>query len=276
MSSLRITECIKEQERVHMLEICSIAPNRQQPRKSFEDGGILALADSISRYGILQPLSVRRNTGEGQPYELVAGERRLRAAQLLRMRRVPCIIVNADDETSAVMSIIENIQRQDLNIFEEAEAIQTLKNVYQLTQERIAAILSVSQSYVANKLRILKLSELQRRLILENSMTERHCRALLRISDEGERNRALTYIIKHRLNVSGTEAYVDKLLADRIPVRVRTSDRKLKDLRVFFNSIDRAVNTARDLGVNVSRETLEDENTTKVIISVINVSRETM
>ncbi len=259
-----------------MLEICSIAPNRQQPRKSFDDGGILALADSISRYGILQPLSVRRNTENGQAYELVAGERRLRAAQLLRMRRVPCIIVNADDETSAVMAIIENIQRQDLNIFEEAEAIQTLKNVYQLTQERIAAILSVSQSYVANKLRILRLSELQRSLILENSMTERHCRALLRLDGEADRNRALTYIIKHQLNVSATEAYVDRLLSGDLPIKAKATNRRLRDLRVFFNSIDRAVNTARDLGVNVSRETLEDENSTKVIISVINVSRETI
>ena len=209
MNTLAV-ECIKESERVCMLEECRILSNKRQPRKLFEERSILSLADSIHRHGILQPLSVRK---EGQNYELVAGERRLRAARLLKMKRVPCIIINIDEETSAIISIIENIQRQDLNIFEEAMAIMTLKELYAMTQESIARTLSVSQSYVANKLRILRLSPEEQRKIIEQGLSERHCRALLRLDGE-LRSEALDYIIRHNLNVAAAEGYVDRLCAD--------------------------------------------------------------
>lgn len=256
-------ECIRERERVCMLDECRILSNAHQPRRVFEDTSIISLADSIHRHGILQPLSVRKN---GDNYELVAGERRLRAARLLKMDRVPCIIINIDEETSAVMSIIENIQRQDLNIFEEAMAILTLKELYEMTQETIARTLSVSQSYVANKLRILRLTEEEQNIIIEHSLTERHCRALLRL--EGEmRTDALDYIIKHNLNVAAAEAYVDRLCQSikRQPKVIRGH---LKDLKLFYNSIDRAINSVKKLGVNVVTETVEEGDCKRVTIIV--------
>ena len=261
MNSLAVTECIRESERVCMLEECRILSNKRQPRKIFEDTSIWSLADSIHRHGILQPLSVRK---VDDSFELVAGERRLRAARLLKMKRVPCIIINIDEETSAVMSIIENIQRQNLNIFEEAMAILTLKELYQMTQERIAQTLSVSQSYVANKLRILRLSAEEQTLILENGLTERHCRALLRLD---ERTDALNYMIKHKLNVAAAEAYVDKLCSEQ-KREPKVINRKLKDLKLFYNSIDRAVNTVKKLGVDVVTETIDENDCKRVTIII--------
>ena len=262
MSTLAV-ECIKESERVCMLDESRITSNKRQPRKLFEDRAILSLADSIHRHGILQPLSVRKN---GDDYELVAGERRLRAARLLKMQRVPCIIINIDEETSAVMSIVENIQRQDLNIFEEAMAILTLKELYEMTQEAIARTLSVSQSYVANKLRILRLTPEEQSIILEHGLSERHCRALLRL--EGDlRGQALDYIIRHSLNVAATEAYVDRLCTE-VKRHPRVLNGQLKDLKLFYNSIDRAVNSVKKLGVNVVTETVENDDCKRMTIIV--------
>ncbi len=265
MNALAVTECIRESERVCMLEECRILSNKRQPRKIFEDAAIWSLADSIHRHGILQPLSVRK---VDDSFELVAGERRLRAARLLKMKRVPCIIINIDEETSAVMSIVENIQRQNLNIFEEATAILTLKALYSMTQERIAQTLSVSQSYVANKLRLLKLTADEQALIIENDLTERHCRALLRL--EGElRTDALSHIVKYKLNVAAAEAYVDRICSEhkREP---KVINRKIRDLKVFYNSIDRAVNTVKKLGVDVVTETMKDDACTKMTITIRN------
>ena len=263
MNSLVITECTNGGEKINMIEICRIAPNTRQPRRIFDNEGLIALADSIRNYGILQPLSVRR-TGN-RDYELIAGERRLRAAQLLRMQRVPCIIVNADERSSAVMSIVENIQRQDLNIFEEANAIYTLKELYQLTQERIAASLSVSQSYVANKLRILRLSKTEQALIIENGMTERHCRALLRIDSAETRAQALGYMIKNDLNVSAAEEYVDRLLTEHGEEK---RNREIKDIKVIYNSIDRTLRLAKSYGIDIKTEQTEEADCTRVTIII--------
>ncbi|MBR6514856.1 MAG: ParB/RepB/Spo0J family partition protein [Clostridia bacterium] len=262
MSTLAV-ECIKESERVCMLDECRIMSNRRQPRMLFEDRAILSLADSIHRHGILQPLSVRKN---GDDFELIAGERRLRAARLLKMKRVPCIIVNIDEETSAVMSIIENIQRQDLNIFEEAMAIHTLKELYNMTQESIARTLSVSQSYVANKLRILRLSPEEQNRILEHNLTERHCRALLRLEGD-QRIYALDRMINHKMNVSAAEAYVDRLCSE-VKRQPKVVGGQLKDLKLFYNSIDRAVNSVKKLGVNVVTEMIEEDDCKRVTIIV--------
>ena len=167
-----------------------IIPNHAQPRKLFDEDAILRLADSIRRYGLLQPLSVRRlcfRDGERGSYEIVAGERRFRAATLIGMEYIPCIIISADDRTAAELALIENIQREGLSMFEQAGAIAALIDIYSLTQEQIAAHLSASQSYVANKLRLLKLSEQERELITEGRLTERHARACLKIKDEDMR-----------------------------------------------------------------------------------------
>lgn len=262
MGTLVVTECINETTpRIYMLDIGRIIPNNNQPRRYIEDLGIVTLADSIQRHGILQPLSVQRCDGG---FMILAGERRYRAACMLNMKSLPCIIMNSDRKTSAIIGIIENMQRSKLNMFEEATAILSLKEIYGMTQEETASALSVSQSYIANKLRLLKFSDEEQCMILMHSLTERHCRALLRL-DESRRKEALIHVIEANMNVSAAEVYVDKLNCDT----VRT-DRRLKDYRLFYNSIDRAVNAVRRLGVDVITESIEDDKEKRLVIRLPN------
>ena len=197
---------------IYSIDTASICPNSAQPRKEFNVNSIAKLADSIRRYGLLQPLSVRRIAGQNAKFELVAGERRLRACKMLGMSRVPCIIIDTTSETSAELALIENIIREDLNMFEQSEAFSALSNQYCLTQEEIAAKMSLSQSAVANKLRLLRLTNAERKMILDAELTERHARALLRIPQEEYRKPALEYIICHKLNVSESEKYISELI----------------------------------------------------------------
>lgn len=212
-----------------VVEICidDIIPNRSQPRSAFNQNAIVRLADSIRRYGILQPLTVRKvllpieatkNAPLGQKnaviYELVAGERRLRAAKLAELTHVPCIIINTDDATSAELAIIENLLRENLNMFEQAEAFARLIREFHLTQDEAARRVSMSQSAVANKLRILRLLPEERAKILEAGLTERHARALLKLSDPALRGDVLDQILQKKMNVSATEAYIDQILTE--------------------------------------------------------------
>ncbi len=191
----------------------SIRPNRAQPRADFDNNAIIRLADSIRRYGILQPLSVRRSEDDDMyDYELIAGERRLRAARMLGYFTVPCIIVQADEQMSAEMAIIENLLREDLNMFEQAYGFRTLIENHSLTQEEVARRMSLSQSAVANKLRLLKLSYEEQTAILETGLSERHARAVLRITDESLRAETIRRIAAERWNVQQTEAYVESLI----------------------------------------------------------------
>lgn len=259
MSSLIVTECKKETDRVYTLDIDRIIPNNNQPRKVFEDIGIISLADSIHRFGILQPITVRR-CDDG--FYIVAGERRYRAAKVLNMKSIPCIILNSDEQTCDIISIIENIQRRNINMFEEAQAILALKQEYDMTQDAIARTLSVSQSYIANRLRLLRFNEEEQRMVLENNLTERHCRALLRL--EGRiRQEAMEHIIDNKYNIFATEAYIDKLCKPKEAIQP-----KLKDLRIFYNSIERAVNTAKRLGVSVASEKTKNEDCEKITITI--------
>lgn len=199
----------QESTTIHPIPVSSIIPNPNQPRKEFHHDSILKLADSIKQFGIIQPLTVRKI---GDTYELVSGERRLRAAKELNMPFVPCLITNIDEEKSAEISIIENLIREDLNIFEQALAIETLIDSYGLTQEQVARKLSNSQSYIANKLRLLRLSAEERELIIQNKLTERHARALLRVFDEHKRKELLSFVVENGLNVSNTEILVTNFL----------------------------------------------------------------
>ena len=187
-------EATKNQE-VIQIPTEAIMPNRSQPRTTFENESLHRLAESIRKYGILQPLTVRKTDENSRfsifKYELVAGERRLRASKLLGLPTVPCIVIETDTQTSAALAIIENLHRDDLNIFEESAAIASLIELYKLTQEQIALQLSLTQAAVANKLRLLRLSAEERAFILEHNLTERHARALLRIKDAGERKSVL-------------------------------------------------------------------------------------
>ena len=199
-------------EAVLQIKLDEIRPNRAQPRANFDQNAIIRLADSIRRYGILQPLTVRESEPEDScKYELIAGERRLRAARMLGYLTVPCIVKGADDKTSAELAIIENLLREDLNMFEEAYGYRKLIENHGLTQDEVAKRMSISQSGVANKLRLLKLSYEEQRLILESGLTERHARALLKVDGTAERLEIIEHIVENKLNVSSTEEYIEEM-----------------------------------------------------------------
>ena len=234
--------------RVQYIPLGRIRPNPQQPRHSFDEEGLAELAASIRSCGILQPLTVRR-AGEG--YELVAGERRLRAARIAGLREVPCLVAQVGEEDSALLALMENLQRRDLDCWEEAQAIARLISRYGLSQEEAARRLGRAQPTVANKLRLLRLPEDVRALLRENGLTERHARALLRLQDPEVQRRAAGDIVRRGMNVAQAEAYVVKLLqsAQVTPPRGR-STYIIKDVRLFLNSVDRGLHLMRQAGVD--------------------------
>lgn len=234
--------------RVRYISLNQIRPNPQQPRRSFDEEGLAELAASIRSCGILQPLTVRR-AGEG--YELVAGERRLRAARIAGLREVPCLVAQVGEEDSALLALMENLQRRDLDCWEEAQAIARLISRYGLSQEEAARRLGRAQPTVANKLRLLRLPEDVRALLRENGLTERHARALLRLQDPEVQRRAAGDMVRRGMNVAQAEAYVEKLLqsAQVTPPRGR-STYIIKDVRLFLNSVDRGLHLMRQAGVD--------------------------
>ena len=250
-------------EQIHSLEVNLLTPNPNQPRKVFSSESIIKLADSIRQFGIIQPLTVRKIDGG---YELVAGERRLRAAKELGMRCVPCIIVNASEERSAEISIIENLLREDLNIFEQAMAIEALIDTYGLTQEQIAEKLCASQSFVANKLRLLRLRAEEREKILENKLTERHARALLRVLDPDMRLRLLDKIISEGLNVSKSEELIDAYL-ELTPSKKQKSA-PYQSVESLYSAINRILDGVRSQGIKVKSRKIENDNYTELTILI--------
>ena len=206
----------------------------------------------------------------GGRYRIVAGERRWRAARMAGLDRVPCIIREMDVPTQMEIALVENLQREDLNIFEEAAAIAALINLYGLTQEEVAAKLSASQSYVANKLRLLRFGDAEQKLILEKKLTERHARALLRISDEKERRTALETVIERGLNVAETEEYITRLVdtakQEKPPVQKRTA--MVRDVRIFYNTIDRAVDIMNRAGIDAKTQKRDLGDTWEVTIRI--------
>lgn len=250
-------------EKIYSIEVKRITPNPNQPRKVFSEDSIIKLADSISQYGIIQPLTVRK-ISESE-YELVAGERRLRAAKELGMSSVPCKIIEIDELKSAEISIIENLIREDLNIFEQAQAIEALIDTYGLTQEQIASKLSNSQSFVANKLRLLRFSEKEREIILQNKLTERHARALLRVLDPELREKLMEKIIIEKLNVSATEELIEAHICKEPRGQV---NRGYKSLSSFYTAINRAISTFINNGVNIKSRRVEGDEFTELTILI--------
>ena len=244
--------------RVLYLPTDALHPNPHQPRRDFDEGALRELSESIRRYGILQPLTVRR-TENG--YELIAGERRLRAAKLAGLREVPCLLARSSEEESALLALIENLQRRDLHYLEEAAAIAQLIAAYGLSQEQAAEKLGKSQSAIANKLRLLRLSPACTRLLRENGLSERHARALLRLTDEEDRVKALGTIAARGYNVAQSESYIEQFLK----VKQKTPPPRLptyiiKDVRIFLNTIRRSVDVMQRAGVkaDVQREDTDD------------------
>lgn len=314
---------IDEQSGILFVSVDRIRPNRAQPRNRFDTNTMIRLADSVRRYGILQPLTVRLppNTpsdaafSSAQPlmYELIAGERRLRAAKLAGLTHVPCILASADDHLSAELAVIENLLREDLNMFEQARAFGRLIVQFSLTQEQVAQKMSMSQSAIANKLRLLRLRDHEQKAILEGGLTERHARALLRLPADSTREEAIRVIIAHHMNVATTEEYIDGLLSGKkspgtkavspdscvgpvsqicgrqniyehntvAPHNVCHEDSSegvckkklvLKDLRIFYNSLERAVGILKQTGLSPEIQQREKGNRLEITISVDNPS----
>lgn len=243
-----------DKNKVVQIDVNLIRPNPAQPRRVFDEQELHALSRSILTNGLLQPITVRR-TGDG--YELIAGERRLRACKMAGMSTVACIISDCSPETSAMLAMTENLQRQDLKIFEEAEGIRRLIEEWNVTQEEAAFRLGKSQSTLANKLRLLRLNEKEREKITKAGLTERHARALLRINETTLREKTLDEIIRRNLNVSQTDELIDRLLARKEKPK---SKRVLivKDIRIFLNTINHAIEAMKQSGINV--QTLKSEN----------------
>lgn len=236
-----------ESLRVLFLPVSSISPNPNQPRRDFDPAALEELAGSIAVHGILQPLSVRRTEGG---YQLISGERRLRAAKLAGLPEVPCLVVSADDRESSLLALIENVQRRDLDFWEEALALQALLEASGLSQEALARQIGKSQSAVANKLRLLKLSPEALTLLRENGFTERHARALLCLPTSEAQAEAAQYVVAHRFTVAQTEAYVDALLTPS-PKKAKPIF-ILKDVRLFLNTVKRGLSMMQSAGVHAA------------------------
>lgn len=249
----------KTLHKVIQLPVSEITPNPHQPRRIFDDGELSFLAESIKQNGILQPLTVRRT---GRSYELISGERRLRAAKLAGITAVPCIVIDVTERNSAVLALVENIQRQDLSFFEEASAIEKLIDFYGMTQEDAAIRLGKAQSTVANKLRLLKLTEREMELIVEGGLTERHARALLKLKTAEQRETAIERISKAGLNVERTETLVAQMLGEE---KERESLKKRSvvfggDVKLFINTINRAIETMQAAGIDAVAEKKKGED----------------
>lgn len=244
------------------LEQISVNPN--QPRKLFREEDLSALADSIARYGILQPLTVRKEKGG---YQLIAGERRLRAAGRAGLRRVPCFVVETDEQGSSLMALVENLQRRDLDPFEEAEGLLRLTKLYGMTQKEAAEQVGKTQPAVANKIRLLKLAPQTVEIVRKQGLTERHARALLRLEEESEQVAAARHIGRKNLNVEQAERYIQSVL-DK-PAPKNRPKVILRDLRLFYNSVNRAVETLKQAGLQATVEKQEEvEGKTRITILV--------
>lgn len=244
-----------------MLKPDEILVSEDQPRKYFDEYELKQLADSIAANGIIQPLAVRKTqTGK---YEIIAGERRFRAAKEVGLRRIPCVIHTADEQTAAILSLTENLQRSNLSVFEEAFALDRLINYYGISQTEAAIKLGMAQSTLSNKLRLLNLSpEIQQR-ITKARLTERHARALLRLP-ENMREETLNYIIANGLTLAQSEEYIEKILNPEVEKEEEeeqkpTRKQSIGDIRLFYNSLSKLVTTLQSAGINARTRKTENE-----------------
>lgn len=254
---------------VQYISIDKIRPNPYQPRKNFGRIQLDELANSIREYGVMQPITVRCINGVN--YELVTGERRLRASKIVGLETIPAIIIDITDKDSAVIALIENLQRQNLNYLEEAEGYQNLMHDYGITQEELAKNLGKSQSTIANKLRLLRLSDNIKKILIENNLSERHARALLKMPDERVQLKIINQIILQNLNVKDTESLVEEEVSKILNENFH-SEQKVKvfvnDIRVFTNTIKQAVDVMNKSGVNVNYLMEKKDNFYEIKINI--------
>ena len=249
-----------------------LTPNPVQPRKRFDDESLEELSGSIKSYGILNPLTVRLRCGK---YELVAGERRLRAAKLAGLEEVPCILIDVNMEDASLIALVENLQLRDLDFVEEALGISQLIRMFGMSQEEAARRIGKSQSAVANKLRLLKLPSDVLESLRQNGLTERHGRALLRLPSPVAQRAALEYIVDNGLTVAATDAYIDALLSE--PEEAERKDEEkpekrrtfvLKDVRVFLNTLSRSIDLMKQGGIDAGIQREETDDSLILTISI--------
>ena len=240
-----------ETGRVIFLPLRAVRPNPAQPRKIFREEALQDLAESIRQHGILQPLSVRRI---GAGYELIAGERRLRAAQMAGLTEIPCIVMTMDDKESGLAAMVENLQRQDLDFVEEARGIASLMEKWSISQEQTAKMLGKSQSAIANKLRLLKHSESVLDALREGGLTERHARALLKLNSEEQKLTAIRTIRQLDMNVARTEQYIQSLL-EETPKKERHPN-----VGAFIRNLTQSLSRIQMSGIPAVSERKETEN----------------
>lgn len=251
---------LKNENKISDIPIIKIRPNKAQPRKVFNEDDLNALSQSITENGILQPLTVRKvSTAE---YELIAGERRLRASVMAGLRKVPCIVIKCSEKESAVYALLENLQRSDLGMFEEARGVSRLIRRYGLTQQEAAVKLGKTQSTIANKLRLLRLTYEEQEWIESAGLSERHARALLKLGDESTRREALSKIITENLNVQQSENLINLMLNSSLKNNKKqgTSKAVIKDVRIFVNTINKAIDTMRLAGIDAQSDKTDTDN----------------
>ena len=248
-----------ETGRVIFVPATAIRPNPAQPRKIFREDALTDLAESIRQHGILQPLSVRRVSSH---YELVAGERRLRAAQMAGLTEIPCIVMRMDDKESGLAAMLENLQRQDLDFIEEAAGIARLMSEWSMSQEQVARLLGKSQSAIANKLRILRHSQPVLNALRQSALTERHARALLKLQTEPEKMAAIAVISRLGMSVARTEKYIEDLLTDKNGKSAKVN------VRTFLNNLHQSLQRIQLSGISAISERKETDSQIVLTITI--------
>lgn len=258
-----------QKDSVVYIPVKAIRPNPYQPRKSFSQKALRELSESVKQYGVIQPVTVRQRGFYS--YELVTGERRLKACQMAGIEKIPAIVIDTRENDTAILSLIENIQRENLSFFDEAEAISSLIETHNISQELLAKKLGKSQPSIANKLRLLRLDRKERSMIVEFGLSERHARSLVRLCDREKRMDILKKVCELNLNVRETERLVDKDLYDKENEKAPRKSKRIKlftDIRVFTNTILHAVSSMKESGIDAESTRFENDDYYEYVIKI--------
>jgi len=247
------------------IPIDKISANPQQPRRYFEDSSIEELSGSIKKYGVLQPILLR---DDGKSYSIIAGERRYRAAKMAGLDRIPAIIKTMENKEVALVALVENVQREDLNFLEEAKAYKKLMDDFGLTQNEIAEKVNKKQSTISNKIRVLSLPEDIQEKILESKLTERHARALLKLGDEEDREKVIGRIVANNLNVKQTERLIEEIQEKKEASLRKRNKINYISYKIYLNTLRKAFNQIKEMEKNAifTQEDLGDRLEVKIIL----------